>query len=159
APAPSAAPRFEPAPAPIAASRFDSGPALRPPAAQAPPSRPVSSAQVSTPPAGPLTPVPATSHYGASRFGSAEPPRPLVPPAPTRASLARSAPPPARALPTAVPASVAASDSIPEALPFDESDPGSRFPGGLEGQSWDETKKAGGVSVFLVFLITALVTT
>lgn len=49
-------------------------------------------------------------------------------------------------------------ESIPEALPFEDDipSPQGRFP---SRGGWNEPKKAGGVSVLLVFLITLLVTT
>jgi len=105
----------------------------------------------------PPTPAPAPP--------PAPPARSAPPPAPSRASF-RSQPepstaPPPRAVPM-MPSSAFDDESIPEALPVDDDfvpSPKSRVPSLGAAGSYNEPKKAGGVSVLLVFLITLIVTT
>jgi serine/threonine protein kinase len=168
--------RFDSGPAPVAASRFDSIPGSRPGAPPAPAARSMTVSSTYTPPPAPApsAPKPAASQFGASRFGADVPrpappqPTPATPPAPpppTRSSLARSLPQqaPPRPLPVAQRLPPLEDDSdIPEALPVDdEPAPRARLP--RAGRSFvgdaDDAPRAGRISVFLVFLVTALVTT
>ena len=133
----------------VPSSQFGS----RPGYASVPPSQAGSSpSQFANSPSG-QSPV---SNAG-GRLPVAEPAAPTARPAQVSRAALMSAGEPARAVP--VLRSQSANDrSLPLAQAVDTPPPASNRTASHPAQTWEEPRKAGGVSVFLVFLIAALVT-
>ena len=119
------------------------------------PARPAQSAQVSTPPGGPLTPIPGSQPGLAPSSHAGLAPSPVAAPAPARGralpTRATVAPVPASMYPTPIP-------TVPDALPV--AAPASRHqPVPVAPSGWvDPPKQGASFGFFMVFVIAALVT-
>jgi Protein kinase domain len=119
---------------------------------------PASSAQVATPPGGPLTPVPA-SRFGGSSYGGTDV-RTAVPVAPARGRTTHSPSDGVAAMAVrATPVPYQLHYALPEAQPVESPSYSSRpQPIGPGSPGWEEPRRAGAAGLVMIVLVTALVT-